>query len=139
MLMGDVRLSDGSIPKRVAIYLEGGPAAAVVGKDRTLLSLRSAHSQFELLVLPMGTHLHITNDDHLTHSVFSVSPTKPLALGPLAVGESKAVPLDRVGVLEVFCSMHDAMQALVVVAPSSLVALSNAQGAFALPSIPVGR
>lgn len=137
--MGDVRLSDGSIPKRAAIYLEGGTAAIATGKERAPLSLRSAHSQFELLVLPIGTTLQLSNDDHLTHSIFSVSPIKPLMLGPLSVGESRTVQLDRSGIMELFCSMHDAMQALVVVAPSGLVALSNAQGAFALPSVPVGR
>lgn len=133
-----MRLSDGGIPKRAAIYLEPmGPAAP--GKDRATLSLRSAHSQPELFVFPIGTTLAINNDDHLTHSVFSVSAVKPLSLGPMAVGESRSVVLDRAGILDVFCAMHDAMQATVVIAPSSLVTLSNAQGAFALPGVPVGR
>lgn len=138
MVAGDVRLSDGGIPKRAAIYLESS-TAAVPSKDRASLSLRSAHSQPELLILPIGTTLLIGNDDHLAHSVFSVSQVKPLALGPLLVGESRSVQLDRPGIVDLFCAMHDAMQATVVVASSHLTTLSNSQGAFALPGVPVGR
>ena len=139
MIAGDVRLSDGGIPKRAAIYFENVTGPGSPGKDRASLSMRSTHSQIELLVLPLGTTLSINNDDYLTHSLFSVSPTKPMSLGPMSVGESRSVVLDRPGVVDIFCSMHDVMQATVVIAPSNLVVLSNSQGSFALSGVPVGR
>ena len=139
LVAGDVRLHDGAMPRRAAIYLESINSAPVLSKDRATLSLRSAHSQIELLVLPVGTTLLIGNDDHLTHSIFSVSAVKPIALGPLLVGESRVVALDHPGIVDVYCAMHDTMQATIVVAPSGLVTLSNAQGAFALPGVPIGR
>ncbi len=138
-ISGEVRLGDGRTARRAAIFLEGAGNPAGPPRERPLLSLRSAHRQLELLLATVGQSLQISNDDLTTHSVFSVSPLKPLSLGPLAAGESRTVLLDKPGVLELFCHLHDAMEAVVVIAPSGLWALSNPQGSYSLTGVPAGR
>jgi len=54
-------------------------------------------------------------------------------------GESRAVPLERPGIIELFCSLHDAMEAVVVVAPSGLSALTSRGGSYTLTGVPAGR
>lgn len=136
---GEVRLGDGRSARRAAIFLEGQGNPAGPPHERAVLSLRNAHRQLELLVVTSGQSLQISNDDAAAHNIFSVSPTKPISLGLLAGNESRTVILDKPGVIELFCHLHDAMEAVVIVAPNALWALSTPQGSFTLTAVPVGR
>lgn len=134
-----MRLGDGHAVRRAAVFLEGQGNPAGQGRERPILALRSAHTRLELLLATPGQSLQIINDDLMVHNVFSVSPSKPLSSGAMAPGESRTVQLDRPGIIELFCSLHDAMEAVVVVAPSGLSALTSRGGSYTLTGVPAGR
>lgn len=50
------------------------------------------------------------NDDDSSHSLFSVSESKPFKLGQTRRGESGRVVFDRPGVVTVQCEFHSAMR-----------------------------
>lgn len=50
------------------------------------------------------------NDDDSSHSLFSVSESKPFQLGQTRRGESGRVVFDRPGVVNVQCEFHSAMR-----------------------------
>ena len=132
-------MPEGATPRRAVVFLEPNNSGPVALRDRVTLSVRGAHSHYELLVVPQGQTVTITNDDRTAHSLFSVSSIKPMELGNLPAGESRTVALDKPGNVDLFCAIHDAMQATIVVAPSSYTTHTNPQGSFVLMGIPGGR
>lgn len=50
------------------------------------------------------------NDDDTSHSLFSVSESKPFQLGQTRRGESGRVVFDRPGIVNVQCEFHSAMR-----------------------------
>jgi hypothetical protein len=47
--------------------------------------------------------------------------------------------LERPGVVEVFCNIHEAMQATIVVVPSTYYAVIGDGGSFQMVGVPAGR
>ncbi|HYR69622.1 MAG TPA: carboxypeptidase regulatory-like domain-containing protein [Candidatus Dormibacteraeota bacterium] len=91
-----------------------------------------------VLAVPVGTTVAFPNRDPIFHSVFSVSPVKRFDLGKYGRGKSKSVKFTKAGVVNVYCDIHSDMAGFVLVVPNHAYVQPDADGRFALPSLPPG-
>lgn len=120
------------------IYIDEVPAtpppparATVVQKDAT----------FEPRVLPVavGTTVLWPNEDDIYHNVFSMSEPREFNLGLYSADETPPViTFDKLGRVDVFCSIHTKMHCIVLVLPNPWFALSDAKGRFVIRDVPPG-
>jgi len=124
------------------VYVESIPASV----DSTLSSESSAPSMEQkdqafgprVLAVPVGGSVAFPNRDPIFHSVFSVSPVKRFDLGKYGRGKSKSVKFTKAGVVNVFCDIHSDMAGFILVVPNRAFTQPDADGRFALPSLPPG-
>jgi plastocyanin len=90
------------------------------------------------LAVSVGATIAFPNRDPIFHSVFSVSPAKRFDLGKYGRGKSKSVKFTKVGVVNIFCDIHSDMAGFILVVPNHAFVQPDADGRFALPSLPVG-
>lgn len=90
-------------------------------------------------VVSVGQTLDMPNADVIYHNVFSYSRPNDFDLGMYPAGESRAVRFDHPGVVKVYCSIHESMNATIVVAPTPLFAVVHPDGHFVIEDVPSGR
>lgn len=86
-----------------------------------------------------GSTVRFPNRDPLKHNVFSVSAGNRFDLGLYGEGEGHAQRFDHPGLVRVYCNVHHAMVAYVLVIETPHVTTPDASGAFALDDLPAGR
>lgn len=139
-MAGQLLLSSGLPPKYGVVYLEGAPAGSWnPPRERIALSLRGARISPEFFVVVSGQTVQVPNDDRLIHSLFSLSAARPFDLGHQPAGETRTLTMDKPGVVNIYCNVHDSMQALAVVVPSTFYAVTGESGSFQLSGVPAGR
>lgn len=108
------------------------PVAATMGTVR---------KQFDpqVLVVPAGSTVRFTNFDPILHNAFSVSGRNAFDLGLVGKGGARNVTFREPGLVRVFCNVHRAMFAHVLVVPTPFFARPDAAGRFALAGLPAGR
>ena len=57
---------------------------------------------------------------------------------PYPAGVSRSVTLNHPGIVRIYCSIHESMRAVVLVAPTPWHAISDASGAFEILGVPPG-
>ena len=146
----------GSVRGQIALRVEGarladvGPMVVYLdGVDRDLeyrvpaeiprISQKDARFAPSFLVIARGQTVDMPNDDTIVHNVFSYSRPNELDLGLYPKGNSKAITFLHSGVVRVYCSIHESMNAVIFVAPSPYHALAGASGAFEIANVPAGR
>lgn len=92
----------------------------------------------QTLVVPVGSTVAFPNEDTILHNVFSVSGRNRFDLGLYRRGAGKTATFESPGVVRVFCNVHHAMVAYVVVAESPHVATTDSSGRFELADLPEG-
>jgi plastocyanin len=88
--------------------------------------------------VPVGSTIRFQNHDDVYHNVFSVSPAKRFDLGKYPPNATNQVTFTRPGVVNLFCDIHPAMAAWVLVVPHRLFVRPLADGSFAFPKLPAG-
>ena len=91
-----------------------------------------------VLAVPVGATVAFPNRDPIFHSVFSVSPVKRFDLGKYGRGKSKGVTFTKAGVVNIYCDIHSDMAGFILVVPNHAFVQPDADGRFALPSLPPG-
>jgi plastocyanin len=91
-------------------------------------------------VLPVvvGTTVEWPNQDDIFHNVFSISDAKPFDLGLYKHPEVKRVTFDKPGRVDVFCSIHTAMNCIILVLPTDHFAAADDKGRYAIGNVPAG-
>jgi plastocyanin len=91
-------------------------------------------------VLPIliGTTVEWPNNDEIFHNVFSMSEPKPFDLGLYKSPEIKRVTFDKPGRVDVFCSIHAAMNCIVLVLENPHFASTDSHGHYLLTQVPAG-
>ena len=123
----------------VVVYLESEkPSAAPVPPPATM---RQQNAQFSppFLAVARGGEVAMPNGDAIYHNAFSFSSPNEFDLGLYPAGESRAVAFRHPGVVRIFCSIHEAMNGTVFVSPTPWFAVVDADGSFAIPSVPAGK
>lgn len=142
---GDVRLVlEGLRLADVAplvVFLEGlgAPLAYPVPDEVPVIRQRSARFAPSFLAVAAGQSVEMPNDDSIYHNVFSYSAPNDFDLGLYPAGTSRRVTLRHPGVVKTYCSIHESMNATILVAPSRWFDIVSAVGRFALRDVPPGR
>jgi len=135
-----VRAPDGgteALTQPVVVYLTGfkqppPPDSPVIAqKDKTFVP--------DLRVVVAGQSVQFTNDDPVVHNVFSTSAAKNFDLGQPGPQQTRSVAFPTPGLVDIFCNIHEAMFAHVLVLPNRAFAVVGADGRFQIHDVPPGR
>lgn len=97
-------------------------------------------ASFEPHVLPVavGTGVKWPNKDDIYHNVFSMSETEEFNLGLYGKEKTPMIVFDKVGRVDVFCSIHTKMHCIILVLPNPYFALADARGNYTIRDVPAG-
>jgi plastocyanin len=136
---GTVKLVRPSDAERTVVYVVSVPETAFTPTPTTeRLSQKGAIFKPGVLPLVRGSQVDMTNDDWVSHNAFSRSDPKSFDLGIYAQDKKKVVVFDQLGVVEVFCSIHPRMNAVVLVLQNPFFAKPGRDGAFVIQGLPAG-
>jgi plastocyanin len=136
-ISGTVPVSGAADADRTVVYVETVPKSSFPA-DRVRMSQKGARFSPSLLPVVAGSNVDMTNDDWVAHSVFSKSEVEPFDLGLYSPGVAKSVAFDRTGPVEVFCSIHPRMNAVVLVLQNPYFAKPEADGSYSIEGVPPG-
>ena len=125
----------------LVVYLEGSDAQLKYDLPKRPLEIHQKDASFapQFLVIAAGETVVMPNDDVIFHNVFSYSPPNDFDLGLYPRGESRAKTFQYPGVVRIYCSIHESMNATIFVAPSIWHAVVGAKGDYAIRDVPPGR
>jgi plastocyanin len=123
----------------IVVYLEA--VAAPAPKAPAGVEIRQHLARFEpgFTVVPVGALVRMPNDDTIFHNVFSYSRPNDFDLGMYGAGEARTVRFQQPGLVRIYCSIHERMNGLIFVTPSSLYAMPAEGGAYRIGAVPPGR
>jgi plastocyanin len=138
---GKLPIADAQEAERTVIYIEEVPESSFTAPPATPVKLSQKGARFSPSVLPVlkGTTVDLTNDDFVTHSIFSKSKVKPFDLGLYGKEQTKVVKFEQPGPVEIFCSIHPRMSGVILVLQNPFFAKPAADGSFTLPNVPAGQ
>ena len=126
------------------VYIEGalGTNTAPIQPVQVVTTRRinQKGAMFSPHVLPVmvGTTVEWPNEDDIYHNVFSISETKPFDLGLYKHPEVKRITFDKPGRVDAFCSIHKAMNCIILVLENPYFTSTDSQGRYTLSNIPAG-
>jgi plastocyanin len=91
-----------------------------------------------LLAIRVGTTVDFPNYDPIFHNAFSNYDGEIFDVGLYPPRTSRSIVFKREGVVRVFCNIHPAMSAVIVVLKSPYFAISGKTGDFTIPNVPSG-
>lgn len=121
----------------VVVYLIGFrqpplPGSPVISqKDKTFVP--------SLRVIVAGQSVQFTNDDPVVHNVFSTSAARNFDLGKPGPQQTREVNFPTPGLVDVYCNIHEAMFANVLVLPNRAFAVVDEAGHFVIHDVPPGH
>lgn len=122
---------------RVAVYLDG---AGLLPGNPSTGELKQQHQRFgtDLLIVPAGSTVSFPNADPIFHNVFSLSRTKQFDLGYYPEGQTRTIRFEKLGVVQVYCHLHQNMNATLIIVPSAFYMRPQADGTFQFSGVPAG-
>lgn len=143
-LSGRVHLTDqGSAASRVTgviVYFRPEQAVPPVVSPEQAFTMSTRYKAFEptVLAIPVGGSVRFPNRDPILHNVFSVSGDNAFDLGLYGEGEGEAQRFDRVGLVRVYCNVHQSMVGHVLVLDTPFFATVAENGEFSFAGVPDG-
>lgn len=123
----------------IVVYLEALAAPAPRPPAAAVIRQHLARFEPAFTVVPVGAEVRMPNDDTIFHNVFSYSRPNDFDLGLYGAGEARTVRFRAPGPVRIYCSIHENMNGLIFVTPSSLYALPDARGRYRIAGVPPGR
>lgn len=126
------------------VYIQGPLEGAVLesmssGPPRVhRIVQKGATFQPHTLPVLVGSSVEWPNEDEIFHNVFSISAPKEFDLGLYKKPELKRVTFDKPGRVDIFCSIHAAMNCTILVLENPFFALTNDKGHYVIPNVPAG-
>lgn len=119
------------------IFITGYTSSA----PNNTLKIIQKDKKFEPSILPIvkGQKVDFINHDQISHNVFSVSNSREFDIGQKNYKESKIVDFNKTGIIDVFCNIHYEMTATILVLPNRSFAITDKDGKYTIPDIPVGN
>jgi plastocyanin len=130
----------GSDPSQAVAYFEPTAAGHAPKAPETPFQLVTHFKEFlpHVLVVPVGSRVQFPNQDPILHNVFSVSSGNTFDLGIYRNGPPKEKRFDQPGLVRVFCNVHQAMVAYILVLDTPFYTSPGADGSFRLSGLPKG-
>lgn len=129
-------------PPTAVVILEGAPLPADDKPATNVVQVVQRGMQFGpgLLAVRKGTRVEFPNADEFYHNVFSYSKAKRFDLGRFLKDEKPAaVTFDQVGVVKLYCEIHEHMRGTVVVLDTPHFAKTDTNGVYRLTGLPAGQ
>ncbi|WP_224365948.1 beta-sandwich domain-containing protein [Hyalangium versicolor] len=138
---GKVPVADAQEAERTVVYIEQLPEGSLPPPPTTPVKVSQRGARFSPAVMPVvkGSSVDFTNDDWVTHNVFSKSKVRTFDLGLYAKEQTKVVKFDQAGPVEIFCSIHPRMNAVILVLQNPYFTKPAEDGSFTLPNVPAGE
>jgi hypothetical protein len=92
-----------------------------------------------VLTVVAGQTVTFPNEDDVAHNVFSLSAAKKFKLGIYPKGDTRDVSFEKPGIIDLFCSIHRHMHAVIVVTPNEFFAQTELGKPFAIENVPAGE
>jgi plastocyanin len=137
-IAGAVALAQPDDADSVVVYVSEVAGEFQVPIEPVHISQKDARFTPAVLPLIKGSRVDFTNDDRVTHSVFSKSDLQPFDLGLYSAGDAKLVQFERLGAVEIFCSIHPRMLGVVLVLQNPFFTHPAESGKFSLRNVPAG-
>lgn len=108
-----------------------------LSEPRAMLTRRK---QFvpHLLAIQAGESVRFPNEDPIFHNAFSTSAENAFDTGPYGRGEGKVFNFASAGLVRVYCNVHHAMFAFILVLDTPFHTRPDAAGRFVLRDLPDG-
>jgi plastocyanin len=140
---GRVTVPEGQKLPEMVVYLESTDPkfAFQVSADPITVNQQDAKFAPGLLVVPVGTKVHFSNDEKrpVEHNVFSNSEAKRFDLGLYKPGEPiEPVTFDTPGAVRLRCSIHRYMDGVVYVTPTPYFSVVGPDGRFTISGVKPG-
>ena len=118
----------------------GGPPAAASSSTARHVTMLQKNKTFTPHVLPVeaGSTVDFPNADPIFHNAFSSYSGQIFDVGLYAPGSSRSVRFVRPGVVRVFCNIHPAMSAIILVLGTPYFATTAKDGSFTM-NVPAGE
>ena len=113
-----------------------GPAASLSDARATMMQKGKMFTP-HILPVQAGTTVDFPNFDPIFHSAFSIYSGQVFDLGLYAPGTTRSVRFTRPGVLRVFCNIHPAMSAVILVLNTPYFTKTAKDGSFRM-TLPEG-
>lgn len=125
----------------IVAFVESRSASPLSAVTPAAATLRQLDARFdpELLVVSVGQPVHMPNLDNIFHNVFSFSRPNDFDLGLYPQGETRTMKFEHAGVVRIYCSIHESMSGVIVVAPSPWFAMVDSTGRFEIGDLPAGE
>ncbi len=125
----------------VVIWLDpmaGAPAATTRAPKKAEMVQKGKRFLPHLLAISVGTTVSFPNYDPIFHNAFSNYDGEIFDVGLYPPGTSRLIEFKREGIVRVFCNIHPAMSAVIVVLKSPYFATSGKSGDFMISNVPPG-
>jgi plastocyanin len=114
----------------------GAPAGA---RPEATIAQKDVNFDPHVLPIVVGTMVKWPNDDLIFHNVYSMSDAKEFNLGLYTKDEKpREVTFDKIGQVDVYCSIHSRMHCIILVLPSPFFAKVDANRRYTIANIPAG-
>jgi len=138
---GTLPVADAQEAERTIIYIEEVPEGSLPAPPASPIKLSQRGARFSPAVVPLfkGTSVDFTNDDWVTHNVFSKSKVKTFDLGLYGKEQPKVMKFEEPGRVEIFCAIHPRMNGVLLVLQNPYFTKPSEDGSFTLPNVPAGE
>lgn len=147
---GSVRLSHSRVPavrsgrdySGVVVWLEPvDRQAQSPPREPVRLTMEQKGKRFvpHVLVAQVGSKVQFPNLDPIFHSAFSNFSGQVFDFGLYPPKTSRDVTFSRPGIVRIFCNIHPAMSAVIVVVREPWYAVSGETGEFRIAGVPEGE
>lgn len=122
----------------VVYFRPSGPFEAPAPLPLQQMATRDKTFFPRVLPVTVGTEVAFPNADTILHNAFSHAPGNAFDTGSYGSGEGSRHRFPQPGVVEVFCNVHHAMSAKILVLDTPWFTRPDAQGRFLLQGLPEG-
>lgn len=115
------------------------PAAAQVAvPEHAQLLQKDKMFHPHTLAITVGSVVDFPNADPIFHNAFSNFDGELFDVGLYPPGTTRSVHFKRPGIVRVFCNIHPAMSAVIVVVDTPYVATASRDGRYNIPNVAAG-